>query len=261
MEIITTPWKSRLLDLVSESKHSIKITSPFVKQDICKDIISVKNKNVEFELITSFKIGNIHSGALDIDGLEFIIDHKGTVKNFSKLHSKIYLFDNKKAVVTSSNLTSGGLVNNHEYGIFLNDDSLVPKIVFDFNQISKNENTGTIKKTDIKTVREIISKIPKIETIKFPESKIENFQDSNISIPRIAIINALDGWKLDVFNVLNIFKEYEFDLIDVYKFEVDLQKLHPKNKNIKDKIRQQLQNLRDIGLIEFKGFGEYRKLW
>jgi type II restriction enzyme len=36
---------------------------------------------------------------------------------------------------------------------------------------------------------------------------------------------------------------------------------HPDNRNIKDKIRQQLQYLRDLGLIEFKERGVYRKLW
>jgi len=37
-----------------------------------------------------------------------------------------------------------------------------------------------------------------------------------------------------------------------------LAKLHPKNKHIPDKIRQQLQVLRDHGIIEFLGRGEYR---
>jgi type II restriction enzyme len=34
--------------------------------------------------------------------------------------------------------------------------------------------------------------------------------------------------------------------------------LHPQNRNIEAKIRQQLQMLRDHGLIEFLGNGRYR---
>ena len=34
---------------------------------------------------------------------------------------------------------------------------------------------------------------------------------------------------------------------------------HPDNHHIKDKIRQQLQMLRDNGIIEFIGRGHYRK--
>jgi type II restriction enzyme len=50
----------------------------------------------------------------------------------------------------------------------------------------------------------------------------------------------------------------EFLLEDVYKFEDELKIKHPKNQNIRDSIRWALQKLRDEGLIEFMGRGEYR---
>jgi len=34
--------------------------------------------------------------------------------------------------------------------------------------------------------------------------------------------------------------------------------LHPNNAHVRDKIRQQLQVLRDLGLLEFLGSGSYR---
>jgi type II restriction enzyme len=52
----------------------------------------------------------------------------------------------------------------------------------------------------------------------------------------------------------------EFTLQDVYAFAVQLEKLHPGNWHVRDKIRQQLQVLRDLGLIEFTGRGRYRSL-
>lgn len=39
---------------------------------------------------------------------------------------------------------------------------------------------------------------------------------------------------------------------------ISLAKLHSKNRHVRDKIRQQLQVLRDLGLIDFLGFGSYR---
>jgi type II restriction enzyme len=36
-----------------------------------------------------------------------------------------------------------------------------------------------------------------------------------------------------------------------------LAKLHPHNAHVRDKIRQQLQVLRDLGLLEFLGGGSY----
>ncbi len=50
----------------------------------------------------------------------------------------------------------------------------------------------------------------------------------------------------------------EFTLQDVYAFAAHLQKLHPANRHVLDKIRQQLQVLRDLGLVEFLGRGRYR---
>ncbi|RLE22137.1 MAG: restriction endonuclease, partial [Acidobacteria bacterium] len=54
--------------------------------------------------------------------------------------------------------------------------------------------------------------------------------------------------------------EKEFRLERVYKFEDILQVKHPQNNFIRDKIRQQLQVLRDKGVIEFISRGMYRKL-
>jgi type II restriction enzyme len=44
----------------------------------------------------------------------------------------------------------------------------------------------------------------------------------------------------------------------VYRFENRLAGLHPQNRNIRPKIRQQLQVLRDRGLLEFVERGVYR---
>lgn len=55
-------------------------------------------------------------------------------------------------------------------------------------------------------------------------------------------------------------KQKEFLLADIYKFEKYLHILHPNNNNVKAKIRQQLQILRDNNYIEFLGNGKYRKV-
>lgn len=52
-----------------------------------------------------------------------------------------------------------------------------------------------------------------------------------------------------------------FELQDVYAFEDRLAELYPDNDHVRAKIRQQLQVLRDEGLIEFLGDGEYRRRW
>lgn len=68
------------------------------------------------------------------------------------------------------------------------------------------------------------------------------------------------GWTLDVLKCLDRIKSNDFTLDDVYKFEVELKAKHPDNNFVKDKIRQQLQILRDMNIIEFVSRGRYRKV-
>jgi len=76
-----------------------------------------------------------------------------------------------------------------------------------------------------------------------------------------AITSNLKGWSKDVFLSVNELDEDVFDLKRVYELEDRLQRLHPSNKHVKPKIRQQLQYLRNHGLLEFLGDGKYKKLW
>lgn len=68
------------------------------------------------------------------------------------------------------------------------------------------------------------------------------------------------GWLLDIMKCVDEIESDIFKLDEVYNFEHKLKLKYPKNKFIKDKIRQQLQILRDHGIIEFIGRGKYRKI-
>jgi len=49
----------------------------------------------------------------------------------------------------------------------------------------------------------------------------------------------------------------EFTLQEMYECEPKLKALHPNNQNVRPKIRQQLQVLRDLGLLRFGARGSY----
>lgn len=68
------------------------------------------------------------------------------------------------------------------------------------------------------------------------------------------------GWLMDVLNCVNRICTLQFTLKDVYYFEKELQLKHPENHNVKPKIRQQLQFLRDKGFVQFLGNGQYLKM-
>ncbi len=65
------------------------------------------------------------------------------------------------------------------------------------------------------------------------------------------------GWTLDVLNAVRSLDKSSFTLPEVYAVENSLAELHPHNTHIRPKIRQQLQVLRDLGLLTFLGNGTY----
>lgn len=69
---------------------------------------------------------------------------------------------------------------------------------------------------------------------------------------------AAKGWLLDVMRCVEKIGKKEFTLEDVYVFEGELSRLYPDNKHVKDKVRQQLQVLRDKGYLDFVSRGHYR---
>ena len=80
-------------------------------------------------------------------------------------------------------------------------------------------------------------------------------KSSKLKVPNI----DSRGWLFDVLTCVNNMPDF-FTLEQIYSF-VDILKIkHPNNKNIKPKIRQQLQFLRDKGFVEFLGNGRYRKI-
>ena len=66
------------------------------------------------------------------------------------------------------------------------------------------------------------------------------------------------GWILDIMNCIDRLNKKEFFLHEVYNFEKELSSKYPNNRYIKDKIRQQLQFLRDRRYLEFLGEGRYK---
>lgn len=261
--IVKSPWEDKFLNLVSECKFSLKITSPYVKDKIVRKIYENKNSEVQIDLITSSKLMNFYRGASDASALNCIIQNGGRVYNYQNLHAKVYIFDEKKVIITSGNLTFGGLQKNYEYGIEVLDTKFITDVISDFNALISSEKTGLMEIEELNKIQQIINSLPKEKIIRLPKIEAEeDDQDSEIFIGDIQLVkDKLNNWQKDVMNCLMKIEKQQFDLNEVYKFEEELKILHPENNTIQHKIRQILQQLRDLGLIQFWGQGHYKKLW
>jgi len=70
---------------------------------------------------------------------------------------------------------------------------------------------------------------------------------------------AARGWLIEVMKCVEDIALPAFTLDDVYAYEPRLAALYPGNNNVRPKIRQQLQVLRDARYLEFVGRGRYRR--
>jgi len=268
LDIITNPSTDAFLDLVRTSQEQL-LASPFIKANVAKMILENKPTKANISLMTSYKLTNFYRKSSDLTALKYFIDKKMEVRNFPTLHAKTYIFDSERAIVTSANLTLGGLQNNYECGVFIHDSNTVKRLKSEFLKIfSDEEKVSVVTQEIISTTEGILSKVPKEKRIKFEKTekdlfpKIDEEPEDDLYDGGVATIaNTLSGWRLDTFNVVSKVKENIFKLEHVYAYKEQLERLHPENRNIEAKIRQQLQELRDLGLIEFLGGGVYRKLW
>ncbi len=69
--------------------------------------------------------------------------------------------------------------------------------------------------------------------------------------------DAAKGWLLQTMQCIDRIGRSRFALQDVYEFENSLRSVYPKNDHIREKLRQQLQILRNQGYLRFVARGVY----
>lgn len=252
---VTTPFRAEFLEHCSNANKSISLCAPFVKQDVVLDVISSKLSSTPIKLVTRISLESFHRKASDSEALQTVLTNNGEVYNVSNLHAKIFIFDDAECYITSSNLTSRGLERNYEYGIYSNDIMFVQSVVNDFNQLISDKQTGRIKSEHVSKIDKILKSIPNFSKTPYPTLRLD-FE--GIKTP---ITDNLHGWKLAVFNALDSLDITEFDTSVSNQIAEQLGVLYPANSNRQAKVRQVLQQLRDIGLIQFVSPGKYAKLW
>lgn len=263
MEIIVNPIDQYFYQLCREAQHSIQLCAPFVKDNIISEIMKNKGEHVNVSLVTNININHIYSKSLDLTALKRIIECNGNVFNRGNLHAKYYIFDNEKLIITSGNLTLNGLSKNYEYGVLIDENQLVQKSSLDYDELIKDEDTREVQLTSINEIEKITNGI-KVSKIKLPNINYIFDEDNqkNPIINSLSVENQLNqGWKKDVFHVIDQFEDDYFSINDLYEHENELFLLHQSNHNIKEKIRQILQQLRNLGLVEFVDKGKYKRLW
>ena len=109
VEILTSPWAGRLAQLAQAAFEGVAVCSPFVNRAGTRVLLDATPATTTVRLLSRFSAAHFAGGFSDTASFRDVLEHGGLVRNCQRLHAKVYLFDARCAVVTSGNLTGGGL--------------------------------------------------------------------------------------------------------------------------------------------------------
>jgi phosphatidylserine/phosphatidylglycerophosphate/cardiolipin synthase-like enzyme len=141
--LLRSPWASELQELVGLAESSLLLCAPYVGYGPCRIVVQEAERGgrsaiLRIGILTDLSRDNLLSGATDAASLLWLAKAipKTTVRFLPRLHAKVYIADERRAIVTSSNLTDSGLLRNFEYGVSFDDAATVAAVRTDILQYS-----------------------------------------------------------------------------------------------------------------------------
>jgi hypothetical protein len=117
--------------LVNKARSYLFISSPYVGRQgaefVAENLTDSFRQNGQLFFLTDLSPMNVCESATDPDALMLLGDRLARMSLFHlpRLHAKVYIADTAVAIVSSANLSAGGLSINYEYGVELSDEPTV----------------------------------------------------------------------------------------------------------------------------------------
>jgi hypothetical protein len=116
------------------------ISSPYVSGEGIAFIMDNRSPSLHsVTFLTDLSPMNVCDGATDPNALAVLMAGVPcvTVRHLPRLHAKVYVGDARCAIITSANLTIGGLQRNFEYGVRIPDPGVAGSIFKDISRYSE----------------------------------------------------------------------------------------------------------------------------
>lgn len=131
--LVATPWLDDFTALITSAKQRVILCAPFVSTDgveVAERAISKNTSARESLVLTDLSPRAVSVGATDPLAISRLVHALpgSQLVHLPRLHAKVYCVDGVRAIVTSGNLTHGGLVGNHECGVVITDPLAVAAI-------------------------------------------------------------------------------------------------------------------------------------
>ena len=122
--LVDSGWDG-VIDAAVQADHSeLRIVCPFIKQKAAGRLLA-RGRPKRLLLITRFNLNDMAEGVTDLRALRMLLSEGAEIRGIKNLHSKVYLFGARRAMVTSANLTEAALTRNHEFGVVSDDASVI----------------------------------------------------------------------------------------------------------------------------------------
>lgn len=123
-QLVEKDWHRLLEDATKSDRSSLRIISPFIQEKSVRHLLQ-HGIPEDIRIITRLNANEILLGVNDLEALRYLLSFGAHIRAVRNLHSKLYLFGQRQAVVTSANLTWAALTRNHEFGISIHDTTAV----------------------------------------------------------------------------------------------------------------------------------------
>jgi hypothetical protein len=133
-ELLRSPWDAQFDTLLTEATHSLVVSSPYIGRGPCdrvrQHVQRLGSPTFELSVLTDLSRDNMLCGATDVQALAGLAGAvpQATIRFLPSLHAKVYVADERRAIVTSGNLTDSGLLRNFEYGVLFTAPEVVRAI-------------------------------------------------------------------------------------------------------------------------------------
>ena len=143
VQLINRGWRGSLAEVAEAAEESLLVAAPYIKDAEAAWLCGLLRSDIEVLTFARVELQAISSSALDVDALLRLAKASPASKLIAlpNLHAKVFVADEKAAIVTSGNLTRSGLDTNVEYGVVLHDPALVRTVRNDMLDFARLGNT------------------------------------------------------------------------------------------------------------------------
>ena len=264
LEFVTTPTEGWIRESLKTCRSRLLVASPYVN-DAFTQLLSEAPPTVKTTLVTRTDLRDFAIGSSNLETLCNLANQGVRVLSLTGLHAKVYVFDRSRALITSANATWSGMPSNWECGVAVSERSAVSKVArlvmaglgADSPPRKHSATALSLLRPHVEALR---SSLPPISQVKVPDSP-EALQEAPFRLADDGeFVKGFSGWTGLTLNFVLSLPNDSFTLGEVYAgFTPIAERRYPGNQNVSAKIRQQLQRLRQLGLVEFLGNGEYRR--